>query len=52
MTSNRGLDTWKDFLGDEVLAASVLDRFLHHAAVFTQSGESFRLQEAKRRKGR
>lgn len=52
LTSNRGLDTWKDFLGDEVLAASVLDRFLHHATVFTQSGESFRLQEAKRRKGR
>jgi DNA replication protein DnaC len=28
LTSNRGLDTWQQFLGDEVLAAAVLDRFL------------------------
>ena len=52
LTSNRGLDSWKQFLGDEVLAAAVLDRFLHHATIFSQSGESFRLQEAKRRRGR
>jgi DNA replication protein DnaC len=49
LTSNRGLDSWKDFLGDEVLAAAVLDRFLHHATVFSMSGESYRLKEAKRR---
>jgi DNA replication protein DnaC len=40
LTSNRGFDTWSEFLGDEVLAASVLDRFLHFATVFTHSGES------------
>ena len=34
LTSNCGLDTWLQFLGDEVLAAAVLDRFLHHATVF------------------
>ncbi len=52
LTSNRGLDTWQQFLGDEVLAAAVLDRFLHHATVFSQSGESYRLKDAKRRRGR
>jgi DNA replication protein DnaC len=52
LTSNRGLDTWQQFLGDEVLAAAVLDRFLHHATVFSQSGESYRLKDAKRRRGK
>lgn len=50
LTSNRGFDSWSEFLGDEVVAASVLDRFLHFATVFTQSGESYRLKEAKRRR--
>ena len=50
LTSNRGFDTWSEFLGDEVIAASVLDRFLQFATVFTHSGESYRLKEAKRRR--
>jgi hypothetical protein len=50
LTSNRGFDTWSGFLGDEVVAAAVLDRFLHFATVFTQNGESYRLKEAKRRR--
>lgn len=50
LTSNRSFDSWSDFLGDEVLAASVLDRFLHFATVLTHSGESYRLKEAKRRR--
>jgi DNA replication protein DnaC len=50
LTSNRGFDTWSEFLGDEVVAAAVLDRFLHFATVFTQNGESYRLKEAKRRR--
>jgi DNA replication protein DnaC len=50
LTSNRSFDTWGEFLGDEVIAASVLDRFLHFATVFTHSGESYRLKEAKRRR--
>ena len=52
LTSNRGLHTWQQFLGDEVLAAAVLDRFLHHATVFSQTGESYRLKDAKRRRGK
>jgi DNA replication protein DnaC len=50
LTSNKGLDSWSQFLGDDVLAAAVLDRFLHFATVFSQSGESYRLKEAKRRR--
>jgi DNA replication protein DnaC len=50
LTSNRGFDSWSEFLGDEVVAASFLDRFLHFATVFTQSGNSYTLKEAKRRR--
>lgn len=49
-TSNRGFDSWSEFLGDEVIAATVIDRFLHFATVFSHSGESYRLQEARRRR--
>lgn len=52
LTSNRDFESWSEFLGDEVLAAAVVDRFLHFATVFTQSGESYRLQDAKRRRAR
>ena len=50
LTSNRGFESWNEFLGDEVVAASVLDRFLHFATVLTHSGESYRLKEAKSRR--
>src|SRR5262249_59513614 len=52
LASNRGLDTWQQFLGHEVLAAALLDRFLHHATVFSQTGESYRLKDARRRRGK
>ena len=36
VTSNKAFSAWADLLGDEVLAAAILDRLLHHASV--QSG--------------
>jgi DNA replication protein DnaC len=36
--------------GDPVVATAILDRLLHHAAVVTIRGDSYRLKE-KRRSG-
>jgi DNA replication protein DnaC len=32
-------------LGDEVLAAAILDRLLHHAEVLSINGPSYRLKD-------
>jgi len=37
-------------LGDQVVAAAILDRLLHHRDVLTIHGDSYRLRE-KRRSG-
>ena len=46
MTSNRPLEDWGKLLQDVPTAGAVLDRFLHHAAVITITGESYRLKDA------
>ena len=50
LTSNRAVGEWGDIFGDNVLATAILDRVLHHSAVVTIRGESYRLKE-KRRSG-
>lgn len=45
VTTNRGLASWSELFGDPVIAAAVLDRLLHHAAVFNIKGPSWRLRE-------
>jgi DNA replication protein DnaC len=45
ITSNKGVREWPElFAGDEVLAAAVLDRLLHHAYAINISGRSYRLK--------
>ena len=34
--------------GDDVLAAAILDRLLHHSHTLTIQGESYRLRQKKR----
>ena len=34
--------------GDQVVAAAILDRLLHHSHVVTISGDSYRLREKRR----
>lgn len=46
MTSNRPLEDWGKLLQDVPTAGAVLDRFLHHAAIITITGESYRLKDA------
>ena len=45
LTSNRGFKEWGEILGDNVIAAALLDRLLHHAIVVEIEGNSYRLRE-------
>jgi len=50
VTSNRGVGEWGNVFGDNVVAAAILDRLLHHSTVVAIRGDSYRLRE-KRRSG-
>ena len=46
ITTNKAIRDWTELLaGDEVLAAAILDRLLHHAHVLNIKGRSYRLRE-------
>jgi DNA replication protein DnaC len=47
ITSNKGVDSWAELLGDEIMTTALLDRLLHHATVFSLSGESYRISSRK-----
>lgn len=50
LTTNKLATQWGDVFGDEVLAAAILDRMLHHSHTILIQGESYRLKE-KRKSG-
>lgn len=45
LTSNRGFKDWGEIFADNVVAAALLDRLLHHAVVIQIDGNSYRLRE-------
>jgi DNA replication protein DnaC len=45
VTSNRGFEAWGEILGDDVTAAALIDRLVHHAHIVTLKGKSYRLKE-------
>ncbi len=45
LTSNRAFREWGEVFGDNVVAAALLDRLLHHAVVIKIEGNSYRLRE-------
>jgi len=45
LTSNTSFSEWGHLLGNEVLAAALLDRLLHHAEVISIPGKSFRMRD-------
>jgi DNA replication protein DnaC len=47
VTSNKGFESWAELLGDEVMTTALLDRLMHHAKVFSLSGESYRIASRK-----
>jgi DNA replication protein DnaC len=49
LTSNLTFGSWDQaFAGEAVLTAAMLDRVLHHSAVVTIQGESYRLKDKRR----
>ncbi len=45
MTSNKGFEEWGEVLGDEVMAAALIDRILHHCHIVNIRGNSYRMRQ-------
>jgi len=45
ITSNKAFEEWGDIFADDVVAAAILDRLLHHCYPFFIQGKSYRLKE-------
>jgi DNA replication protein DnaC len=44
VTSNKPFSSWGEIFGDEVVAAAMIDRLVHHAEILALKGDSYRLQ--------
>ena len=51
IASHWPFDQWGRFLPEHTTAVSLLDRLLHHASVVVTDGDSYRMREARTRKG-
>lgn len=45
LTSNKGFEQWGEVLGDDVMAAALIDRVLHHCHLVNIRGNSYRMRE-------
>src|SRR5512134_2897055 len=45
LTSNKGFEEWGDIFGDDVMAAALIDRLVHHCHLVTIRGNSYRLRQ-------
>ena len=48
LTSNKSFSEWGETLGDNIIAAAVLDRILHHSITMNIKGESYRLKSRRK----
>jgi DNA replication protein DnaC len=46
-TSNRAFSRWGEIFGDEIVAAAIVDRLVHHADVIAPNGDSYRLKHRR-----
>ena len=44
VTSNKPFSAWGEIFGDDVVAAAMIDRLVHHAEILSLKGDSYRLQ--------
>jgi len=52
LTSNYNFDEWGVIFSDQVVAAAIIDRLVHHARIFYINGASYRLKDKlKKTKG-
>src|SRR6266852_6201061 len=52
VTSNLPFDEWTSVFGSERLTGALLDRLTHHVHILEMSGDSYRLNQSKRRSRR
>ena len=50
LTTNLAFENWTEVLGNERLTGAALDRLTHRCHIVELTGESYRLQDAKRRR--
>jgi len=51
LTTNLGFEQWTQIFPDEMAAAAVIDRLVHHGTVFQFAGQSHRLRQRKSKGG-
>ena len=44
LTSNKGFEEWGEVFGDDVMAAALVDRLLHHCHIVNIRGNSYRMR--------
>ena len=45
VTSNKPFSAWGEIFGDEITAAAMIDRLVHHAELLALKGDSYRLKD-------
>jgi hypothetical protein len=45
VTSNKPFSAWGETFADETVAAAMIDRLVHHAAILSLKGDSYRLRD-------
>ena len=45
VTSNKPFSRWGEIFGDDVVAAAMIDRLVHHAEILALKGDSYRLKD-------
>ena len=45
LTSNKGFEEWRGVLGDEVMAAALIDRLVHHCHIVNIRGNSYPMRD-------
>jgi len=45
VTSNKPFSAWGEIFGDDVVAAAMIDRLVHHAEILSLKGDSYRLHD-------
>ena len=47
VTSNKPFSRWGEIFGDDIVAAAMIDRLVHHAEVLTLTGDSYRTRQRR-----
>nr|MBA2305707.1 ATP-binding protein [Acidobacteriota bacterium] len=45
LTSNKGFEEWGDIFSDDIMAAALIDRLVHHCHIVTVRGNSYRMRQ-------